>query len=44
MISLPLKVIPTEGEINKTVNMHNMITYLYKTERLIKPYYENNED
>ena len=44
MISLPLKVIPTEGEINKTVNMHNMITYLYKTEKLIKPYYENNED
>ena len=42
LISIPLLVTKGNTEFENTKKMHENIIYLYKTEKLIKPYYVNN--
>lgn len=42
LISIPLLVTKGNTEFENTKKMHENIIYLYKTEKLIKPYYINN--
>lgn len=44
LISIPLLVTKGNTEFENTKKMHENIIYLYKTEKLIKPYYVNNND
>lgn len=39
MISLPEKVEFTDSEYDNTVKVNSLLTYIYKTEKLIRPYY-----
>lgn len=39
MISLPHKTEFTASEYDNTVKVNNLLTYIYKTENLIRPYY-----
>lgn len=39
MISIPKKINITEYEYNNTTEVNNLFTYIYKTEKLIRPYY-----
>ncbi len=39
MISLPRKIEFTNIEYDNTVEVNNLLTYIYKTEKLIRPYY-----
>lgn len=43
LISIPLLVTKGNTEFENTKKMHENIIYLYKTEKLIKPYYVNND-
>ena len=39
LISMPFKIELKENEFNNTKKVNNLLTYIYKTENLIRPYY-----
>ena len=39
MISLPREIVLKDNEYDNTKEVNKLLTYIYKTEKLIRPYY-----